>query len=147
MQFPGNVFNHLGTASLADIEGKALGVKWIIRKKLKLLLFHLVATKTINALNLKFDVHAPVTTGNITILPILAVIESSVNPVACAADCFFPCSLKQKDRIHNETGQNASSWMNGSGQLMVMVGLEGGNVRCPKIQPMSGRLLKMLPKD
>src|SRR3990167_5231330 len=93
VQFHGNVFNRLGTASLADIEGKALGVEWIIRKKRQLLLFHIVATKTINALNLKFDVHAPVTTGKITNLPILAVIESSVNPVAGAADCFFPCRM------------------------------------------------------
>src|SRR4030067_3744364 len=93
VQFPGHVFNRLGTAPLADIEGKALGVEWIIRKKLKLLLFHLMATKTINALNLKFDVPAPVTTGKITNLSLLTVLESSVNPVAGSADCFFPCRM------------------------------------------------------
>ena len=52
-----------------------------------------MATKTINALNLKFDVHAPVTTGKITNLSLLTVIESSVNPVAGSADCFFSCRM------------------------------------------------------
>ena len=41
VQFPGNVFNRLGVASLADIEGEALCVERVIRKERQFLLFHL----------------------------------------------------------------------------------------------------------
>ena len=90
MQFPGNVFNRLGVASLADIEGEALCVERVIRKERQFLLFHLVATQTENASNLKFNAHTPISAGQIANLPILAVVESAMNSVACAADCFFP---------------------------------------------------------
>ena len=46
MQFTGNIFNCLGVASLAGIEGKALGVERIIRKELQLLLLHLAEAST-----------------------------------------------------------------------------------------------------
>lgn len=93
VQFLGNVFNRLGVASLADIEGKALCVERIIRKKLQLLLLHLVATKTENTANLKFEVHTPVAAGKITNLPIFAVIGGSVYSAAGTADGFFPCRV------------------------------------------------------
>ena len=63
VQFLGNVFNRLGVASLADIEGKALGVERVIRKERQFLLFHLVATQTENASNLKFDAHTSIAAG------------------------------------------------------------------------------------
>ena len=92
-QFPGNVFNRLSVASPANIESKALGVERIIRKKLQLLLLHLVATKTENPANLKFEVHTPIAAGKITHSPILAIIDGSVYFTAGATGGFFPCRV------------------------------------------------------
>ena len=93
VQFYGNVFNRLSIASLANIEGKALGVERIIRKELQLLLLHLVAANTENPANLKFKVYTPIAAGKITHSPILAVIDGSVYFTAVTADGFFPCRV------------------------------------------------------
>src|SRR4030043_1392401 len=89
MQLPGNVFDRGGTATLANVKGKPLGVERIVGQEGKLLLLHLAAPSAQNAPDLQFEVDACVAAGEVADQAGLAVVEGPVRCSATSANCFF----------------------------------------------------------
>src|SRR3974377_256955 len=63
MQLPGDIFDGGGTATLANVKGKPLGVEWVVGQEGKLLLFHRAAPPAPNTPNFQFEVDPRVAAG------------------------------------------------------------------------------------
>ena len=89
MQLPGDILDRGGTATLANVKGKPLGVERIVAQEGKLLLFHLAAPSAQNTPDLQFEVDARVAAGEVAGQAELAVVEGPVCRTASSTDCFF----------------------------------------------------------
>ncbi len=89
MQFPSDILNRGGTATLANVKGKPLGVERIVGQEGKFLLLHLAAPSAQNTPDLQFEVDARVAAGEVADQAELAVVESPVCRTASSTDCFF----------------------------------------------------------
>ena len=89
MQLLGDILDRGGTATLANVKGKPLGVERIVGQEGKLLLLHLAAPPAQNTPDLQFEVDACVAAGEVSDQPELAVVEGQVCRTASSADCFF----------------------------------------------------------
>ena len=89
MQLPGDILDRGGTATLANVKGKPLGVERIVGQEGKLLLFHLAAPSTQNTPDLQFEVDTRVAAAEVPDQAELAVVEDPVYCPAISADCFF----------------------------------------------------------
>jgi hypothetical protein len=89
MQFPGDILDGGGTATLANVKGKPLGIERIVGQEGKLLLLHLAAPSAQDTPDLQFEVDARVAAGEVADQAVLAVVESPVCRTATSADCFF----------------------------------------------------------
>ncbi len=89
MQLLGDILDRGGTATLAHVIGKSLGVERIVGQEGKLLLLHLAAPSAQNTLDLQFEVDACVATREVADQAELAVVEASMCRTATSADCFF----------------------------------------------------------
>ena len=89
MQLLGNILDRGGTATLANVKGKPLGVERIVGQEGKFLLLHLAAPSAQNTPDLQFEVDACVATGEVPDRAELAVVEGPVCCTAASADRFF----------------------------------------------------------
>ena len=89
MQLPGDILDRGGTATFANVKGKALGVERIVGQERKLFLLHLAAPSTQNTPDLHFEVDARVAAAEVADQAELAVVEGPVYRSATSANCFF----------------------------------------------------------
>jgi hypothetical protein len=89
MQLLGNILDRGGTATLANVKGKPLGVERIVGQEGELLLLHLAAPSTQNTPALQFEVDTRVAAGEVSDQAELAVVEGPVCRTASSANCFF----------------------------------------------------------
>src|SRR3972149_3099321 len=89
MQLLGDILDRGGTATLANVKGKTLGVEWIVGQEGKFLLLHLAAPSAQNTPDLQFEVDARVAAGKVADQAELAVVEGPVCRTAPSGDCFF----------------------------------------------------------
>ena len=89
MQLLGDILDRGGTATLANVKGKPLGVERIVGQEGKLLLLHLAAPSAQNTTDLQFEVEARVAAGEVSDQADLAVVEGPMGHTASATDCFF----------------------------------------------------------
>src|SRR4030043_229963 len=89
MQLLGDILDRGGTATLANVKGKSLGVEWIVGQEGKFLLLHLAAPSAQNTPDLQFEVDARVATGKVSDQAELAVVKGPMCRTANTEDCFF----------------------------------------------------------
>ena len=89
MQLLGDILDRGGTATLANVKGKPLGVERIVGQEGKFFLLHLAAPSAQNTPDLQFEVDARVAAGEVSDQADLAVVEGPVCRTASATDCFF----------------------------------------------------------
>ena len=89
MQFLGNILDRGGSATLAHVKGKPLGVERIVGQEGKFLLLHLAAPSAQNTPDLQCEVDARVAAGEVSDQAELAVVEGPVRRTASSANCFF----------------------------------------------------------
>jgi hypothetical protein len=78
VQLLGDILDRGGTAPLANVKGKPLGVEWIVGQEGKLFLLHLAAPPAQNTPDLQFEVDARVAAGEVSDQAELAVVEGPV---------------------------------------------------------------------
>ena len=89
MQLLGDILDRGGTATLAYVKRKSLGVERIVGQEGKFLLLHLATPSTQNTSDLQFEVDARVAAGEVSDQAEIVVVERPVCRTASSADCFF----------------------------------------------------------
>src|SRR4030043_200049 len=89
MQLLGDILDRGGTATLAHVKGKPLGVERVVAQEGELFLLHLAAPSAQNTPDLQLEVDARVAAGEVSDQPELPIVEYPVDRTASSADCFF----------------------------------------------------------
>jgi hypothetical protein len=76
-------------AAAADVESKALRVKWVVGEELQLFAFHGAAAPAIDAPDLELQVDARVAAGEVAHPPRTPVVPARMHATAAATDRFF----------------------------------------------------------
>src|SRR5712672_560732 len=89
LEFLRNVLDGRLPAATADVNGKALGIEWIVRQKCQLLALHVPATPAQHTPDLDLHVDACIATGKIADPPHTPIVPPEMHATATAANSFF----------------------------------------------------------
>jgi len=98
MQFPGDILDRRGAATLANVEGEPLGVERVVGQEGKLFLFHLAAPSAQNTPDLQLEIDPRVAAGEIANQAEFAVVEGPGDSTANPADSFFCLRVNRMTR-------------------------------------------------
>ena len=96
--FLGDILDRHAPAAPSHEEGEALGVEWVGRQPLQLLLLHRAAPRAVDTANLQIQIDPCVPAGQVANSAYLAVVPGPRNLTADAAGRFFPRRHREMTR-------------------------------------------------